>query len=375
MCTIAKRIPWNTLSPLADAGLWPRPLGFFHGRAAAAAVAAGLARPLAGGGIAFSSVMAMGLTPQRQFVSVTAALAEFEDWLEGPGRRFAPHARARLACLSPPRPPWAGLALDRPLVMGIVNVTPDSFSDGGQWLDPERAVAHGRALSEAGADILDIGGESTRPGAAPVPPAEEIRRIEPVVRALAGSGAVVSIDTRRAAVMERALAAGARIVNDISALAGDAASPALVARRGAAVVLMHMRGEPRTMQRDPVYAAPLVEVLEFLEARVAACMKAGIAPERIAVDPGIGFGKRASHNLELIAGIGALHALGTPLLLGVSRKSTIARLSRGEPPDRRLPGSLAALSFALGQGVHILRVHDVAETRQALALWTALAAS
>jgi dihydropteroate synthase len=367
--------PWSALSPLAEAGLWPRPLGFSFGRAAEAAVVAGLARPLIGGDIAFSAVMAIGLTPDRRLVSVTATLAEFEDWLAGPGRRFAPHTSARLARLSMPRPVWAGFALDRPLVMGIVNVTPDSFSDGGQWLDPQQAIAHGRALLEAGADILDVGGESTRPGAAAVPPAEEIRRIEPVVRELARSGAVVSIDTRRAAVMEQALAAGARIVNDISALAGDADSPAFVARQSAAVVLMHMRGEPRTMQQDPVYASPLVEVLEFLETRVAACMEAGIAPERIAVDPGIGFGKLVPHNLELIAGIGAFHALGCPVLLGVSRKSTIARLSRGEPPDRRLPGSLAALSFALGQGVQILRVHDVAETRQALALWTALAAS
>jgi dihydropteroate synthase len=259
--------------------------------------------------------------------------------------------------------------------MGVVNVTPDSFSNGGRWFDPAQAVAHGRALVEAGADLIDVGGESTRPGAVPVSPAEEIRRIEPVVRALAAGGIVVSIDTRRAAVIERALAAGARIINDISALAGDAESLALAARERMAVVLMHMRGEPRTMQKDPVYASPLVEVLEYLEARVAACAAAGIPPARIAIDPGIGFGKSVPHNLELIAGIGTFHAFGLPLVLGVSRKSMIARLSRGEPPDRRIPGSLAALFFALGQGVQILRVHDVAETRQALALWTALTAS
>lgn len=370
-----RAIAWNALAPLADAALWPRPLGFSHGRAAAEAVAAGLARPLAGGGIAFSLVAAMGLTPDRRFVSVSAPIEELEDWLAGPGRRFAPRTAARLAQLSAPRPGWAGFALDRPLVMGVVNVTPDSFSDGGRWLDPAQAIAHGRALAAAGADILDIGGESTRPGADPVPIEEEIRRIEPVVRALAAGGAVVSIDTRRALVMEQALGAGAQIVNDISALAGDPESLALAVRHRAAVVLMHMRGEPRTMQQDPVYASPLVEVLDYLEARVAALLAAGIARERIAVDPGIGFGKRAAHNLDLIAGIGALHALGCPLLLGVSRKSTIAHLSRGEPPDRRLPGSLALLLFAQGQGVQIARVHDVAETRQALALWTALAAS
>ncbi|MGH7109188.1 MAG: dihydropteroate synthase [Stellaceae bacterium] len=376
---------WDALAPLTDTALWPRPLGFSYGRAAAEATAAGLARPLAmglqptglsrGGAVAFSLIGAMGLAPDRRFVSVTAPVADFAAWLAGPGRRFAPRTAARLLALSAARPPWAGFALDRPLVMGVVNVTPDSFSDGGRWFDAAQAIAHGRALVKAGADILDIGGESTRPGAEPVSPEEEIRRIEPVVRELAASGAIVSIDTRRAAVMERALAAGARIWNDISALAGDPDSLARAARHRVPVVLMHMRGDPRTMQQDPVYASPLVEVLDVLEARIAACAGAGIAPERLAIDPGIGFGKRVPHNLELIAGIGAFHALGCPVVLGASRKSTIARVSRGEPAEERLPGSLALGLFALGQGAQILRVHDVAETRQALALWAALTAS
>jgi dihydropteroate synthase len=236
-------------------------------------------------------------------------------------------------------------------------------------------VAHGREMIAAGADIIDVGGESTRPGAAPLPHGEEIGRVEPVVRALADAGAVVSIDTRHHAVMERALAAGARIVNDVSALTADPEGLALVARRQAPVVLMHMRGEPQTMQRDPVYDFPLVEVLDYLEARIAACTAAGIPRERIVVDPGIGFGKLAPHNLELLAGLGAFHALGCPVMVGMSRKSMIARLSRGEPPDARLPGSLAAALFAVQQGAQILRVHDVAETRQALALWCAIAAS
>jgi dihydropteroate synthase len=257
--------------------------------------------------------------------------------------------------------------------MGVLNVTPDSFSDGGRWFDVERAVAHGRALVEAGADIIDVGGESTRPGATELPPGEETRRVEAVVRALAEGGAVVSIDTRHESVMERALAAGARIVNDVSALTHDPDSLAHVARCEAPIVLMHMRGEPPTMQREPVYDSPLVEVLEYLEARIAACVTAGIPRERIVVDPGIGFGKLVPHNLEILAGIGAFHALGCGVVLGVSRKSMIARLSRGEPPDARLPGSLAAALFAVAQGVQILRVHDVAETRQALALWGAIA--
>jgi dihydropteroate synthase len=369
----ARPLDWKRLDKVAADRLWLRPLGLLCGNAAREAVAAGLARPLAGAGLAFTLVAAFGLGSDRRLASVTAPIAELEGWLAGPGARFAARAQHRLALLSKPRPPWAGFALDRPLVMGVLNLTPDSFSDGGRWSDAERAVEHGRVLLEAGADIIDVGGESTRPGAAELPPREEIRRVEAVVRALDEDGAVVSIDTRHKAVMERALAAGARIVNDISALTHDPGSLAYIARREMPVVLMHMRGEPRTMQREPVYDSPLVEVLEYLEARIAACAAAGIPRERIVVDPGIGFGKLVPHNLELLAGIGTFHALGCGLVIGVSRKSMIAGLSRGEPPDARLPGSLAAALSAVQQGVQILRVHDVAETRQALVLWGAIA--
>ena len=360
-------LDWARLDKVAPDQLWLRPLGLLCGHAASEAVAAGLARRLAGADLAFTLVAALGLGFDRRLASVTAPIAELEGWLAGPGARFAEGAQDRLSRLSTPRLAWAGFALDRPLVMGVLNVTPDSFSDGGRWVDVERAVAHGRSLVAAGADIIDVGGESTRPGAAELLPGEEIRRVEPVVRALAEDGAVVSVDTRHKSVMEEALAAGARIVNDVSALTHDPESLALVARRAAPVVLMHMRGEPRTMQREPVYDSPLVEVLEYLEARITACAAAGIPRERIVVDPGIGFGKLVPHNLELLAGIGAFHALGCGVMLGVSRKSMIARLSRGEPPAARLPGSLAAALFAVQQGVQILRVHDVAETRQALA--------
>jgi len=372
---VAGRLGWEPLAGIASDRLWLRPLGLTSGRAAAQAVACGHARPLAGAGLAFTLLAATGLTPDRRLASVTASIAELETWIAGAGARFAGRLRQQLAALSAARAPWAGFALDRPLVMGVVNVTPDSFSDGGRWLDADLAITHGRALCEAGADIIDVGGESTRPGAAPLPPDEEIRRVDPVVRGLAGSGAVVSIDTRHRAVMESALAAGAQIVNDVSALTHDPGSLALVAGRQAQVVLMHMRGKPGTMQRDPVYASALVEVLEYLEARIEACSAAGIPRDRIVIDPGIGFGKLVPHNLELLAGIGAFHTLGCALMIGVSRKSTIARLSRGEPPEARLPGSLAAALFAVQQGVQILRVHDVAETRQALALWRAIAAS
>jgi dihydropteroate synthase len=365
---------WGRFDSVAENRLWLRPSGLIGGHTAIEAIAGGCVRPLAGSDLGFTSIAALGLGTDRRPISVTAPMSEFEAWIAGAGVRFAQRAEQQIARLLAPRAPWAGFTLDRPLVMGVLNVTPDSFSDGGQWFGAERAAAHGHALLEAGADIIDVGGESTRPGAGLLAPGEEIRRVEPVVRALARSGAVVSVDTRHAAVMEAALAAGARIVNDVSALTHDPDSLALADRHHAPVVLMHMLGEPRTMQRDPVYDSALIEVLEFLEARIEACTTAGIPREHIAVDPGIGFGKRVSHNLELLAGISAFHALGCAIVLGVSRKSTIARLSRGEPPEERLPGSLAAALFAVQQGIQILRVHDVAETRQALAVWRAIAA-
>ncbi|HYD99325.1 MAG TPA: dihydropteroate synthase, partial [Alphaproteobacteria bacterium] len=273
---------------------------------------------------------------------------------------------------SQPRPSLAGLAFDRPLVMGIVNVTPDSFSDGGDFADPARAIAHGRALRAAGADILDIGGESTRPGAAPVPVEQEIARVVPVVRALAAEGAVVSIDTRRAATMRAALAAGARILNDVTALAGDPDSLGVAAASGAPVVLMHMQGEPRTMQADPRYDDVAFDIHDHLTARIAACAAAGIPRARIVVDPGIGFGKTGAHNVDLLRQLTLLHGLGCPVMVGVSRKRFLAGLSRQEPPKERLAGSLAAALAALDQGCQILRVHDVAETVQACAVWRAL---
>jgi dihydropteroate synthase len=368
-------VDWAPLDGIAAERLRLRPLGIVGGRAAAEAIASGKARGLAGAGLGFTLVAAVGLGADRRPVSVIAPIAELEAWITKDGARFAERVRLQLGFLSAGRASWAGFALDRPILMGVLNVTPDSFSDGGQWFDTESAIARGRALLDAGADIIDVGGESTRPGAEALAPGEELRRVEPVVRALAELGAAVSIDTRHAAVMEAALDAGARIVNDVSALTHDPESLAVVSRRRCPVVLMHMRGEPATMQRDPVYDWPLVEVLDYLEARIAACNAAGVPRESIAVDPGIGFGKLVSHNLELLAGIGAFHSLGCAVLLGVSRKSTIARLSRGEPPDARLPGSLAAALSGLQQGVQILRVHDVAETRQAITVWQEIAAA
>jgi len=347
-----------------------RPLRPLSGETADLAVRAGTALRLAGGPLAFAAVEIVTRRPGSEsgMAGIVLPLAEARRRAASSGGG-AP-LEAALEALSAPRPPWAGLYFDRPLLMGIVNVTPDSFSDGGDFVDPGIAVAHGKALLAAGADILDVGGESTRPRATPVDPAEEARRVEPVIRALAGAGAVVSIDTRHAAVMEAALAAGARIVNDVSGLAGDPRSIEVVARHRAPVVLMHMRGDPATMQDDPVYDCAPLDVLDYLEERIAACEAAGIARADIAVDPGVGFGKRLRHNLAILARLSLLHVTGCPILLGASRKSFISSsIGRGEPPKARLPGSLAAELAALDQGVQILRVHDVAETWQAVQVW------
>jgi dihydropteroate synthase len=267
---------------------------------------------------------------------------------------------------------WANLPADRPLVMGIVNVTPDSFSDGGDALAPEAAIAAGLAQFQAGADMVDVGGESTRPGAAALPPDIEIARILPVVRALSPLGAV-SIDTRNAATMRAALAAGARIVNDVSGLAHDPEAAGTVARAGCAVVLMHMRGTPATMQAQATYADVAAEVARELAARRDAALAAGIAAHAIALDPGIGFAKTPAQNLTLLRGLDRIVALGHPVLVGVSRKRFIGDYGAAPDPKARLPGSIAAALFALSRGGRILRVHDVAETVQALRLWCALA--
>jgi dihydropteroate synthase len=347
------------------------PTALLAGADAAAAVGLGLALPLAGGCLAFTEIEARARILGGA-VAARGTLAELRHWAQAQGLARRDEVEAALTALAAPRPPWAGLALDRPRIMGILNVTPDSFSDGGRFADAEAAVAQGKALVAAGADIVDVGGESTRPGAEPVAPADEIRRIEPVVRGLVEAGVTVSIDTRRAAVMRAALAAGAGIINDVTALAGDPDGLFVAAGSGAALALMHMAGDPRTMQVDPRYDDVLLDVLDFLESRIARCVEAGIARERIAVDPGIGFGKSDRHNLALLARLALFHGIGCAVLVGASRKSFIGRQAGGGPRDR-LGGSLAAALAAAGQGAQILRVHDVAETRQALALQAAIA--
>jgi dihydropteroate synthase len=257
-----------------------------------------------------------------------------------------------------------------PKLMGVVNVTPDSFSDGGQYLDPAAAVRHGEELARDGAAILDVGGESTRPGAAEVEESEELRRVEPVVRALAGE-ATVSIDTSKAAVAAAALDAGASIVNDVTAFKHEPEMAALCAERGVGVVLMHMPGNPRTMQDDPRYEDVVDEVKAFLAERMEFAVGQGVEEDRIWLDPGIGFGKTLEHNLELLRRLGELRELGRPLVVGASRKSFIGKVD-GSAVGDRIGGSIASTVLAAAEGAAVLRVHDVAEMAQALAVANAV---
>jgi dihydropteroate synthase len=262
----------------------------------------------------------------------------------------------------------------RALVMGIVNVTPDSFSDGGRFASADAAVAHGLELVRQGADLLDVGGESSRPGAEPVSADVELARVLPVVRALAAQTTVpLSVDTTKAAVADACLAAGAHVINDITALRGDPELARVVVARGAGVVLMHMQGTPRTMQTDPQYDDVTAEVCGFLEERLQAAVAAGIAAGRVALDPGIGFGKTTAHNLRLLADLGDLAALGRPVVLGVSRKGFFGSLLRGRGVTERLAASLAVACQAVAHGTaHIIRAHDVRETRDAVTLLAAI---
>jgi dihydropteroate synthase len=256
-------------------------------------------------------------------------------------------------------------------VMGIVNVTPDSFSDGGLYLDSDAAIAHGRALFEEGADVVDVGGESTRPGAAAVPADEERRRTEPVVRELAAGGAKVSIDTSKAAVAAAALNAGASIVNDVTAFAADPELAGLCAHRGCEVILMHMQGTPQTMQENPTYDDVVDDVKAFFAERIELAVSRGVAEERIWVDPGIGFGKTLDHNLTLLRRLSELRDLGRPIVVGTSRKSFLGKLT-GRDASGRLGGTIASNVIALANGADVFRVHDVHEVREALVVAEAI---
>ncbi|PLL11619.1 dihydropteroate synthase [Tabrizicola sp. TH137] len=313
------------------------------------------ALPLAGGWCWFAEVEVLRRDAPPRVVPLSALAGEVRDRL------------------SAPRPAFGGMEMDAPRIMGILNVTPDSFSDGGKFLAPEAALAQARAMAAA-ADMLDIGGESTRPGAAEVEVAEEVARTAPVIAALrdGGLGCPISIDTRKAPVARAALAAGAGIVNDVAAMGFDPAMASVVAEAGAPVILMHSVGTPATMQDDPRYEDVLLDVYDFLKARIAVVEAAGISRDRIMVDPGIGFGKTAAHNLALIRRLSLFHDLGVPVLLGASRKRFIGAIGGEAVAEQRVAGSLAVALAGVAQGAQVLRVHDVAETRQALRLWQAV---
>jgi dihydropteroate synthase len=342
--------------------LYLNPVGLIYGATAGAAVADGLALPLAGGAIAFAAAeLIEGVAGSTKRRLLTA------QQIVGSGDTDLGSLVARVTA---PRPPFAGLSLDRPRLMGIVNVTPDSFSDGGLYDTTEGAIVHAAELAEAGADIVDVGGESTRPGSDAVAEADELARIVPVIKGLCGLRAVLSLDTRKSAVARAAAETGASILNDVSALTHDAESLAVVAETGLSVVLMHAKGEPKTMQDNPAYDDVALEVFDYLEGRIAAALAAGIDRARIAADPGLGFGKTLAHNLALLGHTALFHGLGVPLLIGASRKRFVG-LGQGKDPRAREPGSFAAAIVAAAQGAQIFRVHDVAGTAQALAVWRA----
>ena len=320
---------------------------------------------LAGGLNWFASVELIHEDGQRELVPVEGIEARFDEAMAADWSRLtSPRAPLQLGERT--------IRLDQPQVMGIVNATPDSFSDGGSFADANEAAEAGALMAQQGAAIIDVGGESTRPGASTVWEGDEVERVVPVIQQLAAAGNAVSIDTRKSGVMTAAFDAGAAMVNDVSALTWDPQSAELVAKTNVPVVLMHHRGDPATMQDAPRYDDVLVEVYEWLEDRIDAAVEAGIARENILVDPGIGFGKTVAHNLELLNGLALFHSLGCPVILGASRKRMIGALSGEAPADQRLPGSLALALKAVEQGAQIVRVHDVPETVQALKVWRGL---
>lgn len=361
----------SALAALPDyATVYLRPVGFgmtpFNDPASC--------RRLAGGAVWFGLVQVIARRGTRRTVSVMVPVAEIEQLIGTLPQKQRERVQRQWQALLAPRPPLdlgggKALRFEGPSVMGILNLTPDSFSDGGLNLDPEVAMETALMMMEQGAAIIDVGAESTRPGAKPVWEGDEIERIRPFAERIGRGGLPWSVDTRKAAVMRFALEQGAAIINDVSALTYDPQSLTVAAASSCPVVLMHHQGDPQTMQDRPAYDDVLLDVFDWLEERVAACEAAGIERRRIILDPGIGFGKSVRHNLQLVNGLGLFHALGCPLLLGVSRKRFIGALSREEPAEKRMPGSIALALEGAEQGVQLFRVHDVAETVQALKVW------
>ncbi len=350
------------------ASLYLRPAGILAGQAAASG------RALAGGTRSFTAISANARTPDGNRWDWTADIDGFLSWASDESPEVRDAVSSRLEALTRHRPVLDNLTthgLGGIGLMGIVNVTPDSFSDGGAHAGAA-AIDHGCRLADAGATILDVGGESTRPGANTVSVQEELDRVIPVVEGLAAAGHIVSIDTRKSAVMRAAVAAGASVVNDVSGLTYDPDAPAAAAELSVPVILMHMRGEPGTMQSLAQYEDPLLDVFDELSEAVARAVAAGVRPTNVLIDPGIGFAKTLPHNLAVLEGLALFHGLGCPIVLGVSRKSMVADIMGPIPPVERVPGSLAAALYGVAAGVQILRVHDVAETAQAVRVWRAI---
>ena len=332
---------------------------------------------LAGGLVWFAMVEAIAADAGGRFATALVPVERIEDFAASLPEPQAGAAKRQLARIVAARPALTlgerTVRLDQPQAMGILNVTPDSFSDGGGLGDqPDAAAARAVAMSEAGAAIVDVGGESTRPGAKPVWEGDEIARVVPVIERLRRAGVALSLDTRKAAVMTAGLVAGAHLINDVSALTHEPAAIDAVAASGCPVILMHHQGTPETMQQEPRYRDALLDVYDWLEARIDAVVAAGIARERLLIDPGIGFGKALRHNLAILNGLSLLHGLGLPIVLGASRKRTIGALANEAPVEKRLGGSLALALLGAAQGVQLLRVHDVFETVQALRVWRGL---
>ncbi|MBI36573.1 MAG: dihydropteroate synthase [Alphaproteobacteria bacterium] len=350
-----------------------RPVGVLFGSIADQLISAGQAYRLAGGPFSFSHAEMIASDSVGNIESKISSVEGLKDNF----RNFCINNKAKVTeCLEhfiETRESFAGFSLSgldyKPRILGVLNVTPDSFFDGGLYETTEAAISHARALHIAGADIIDIGGESTRPGAKEVSLDEELSRVMPVVKALSEDGIVVSVDTRHSEVMRQVIGAGAKVINDVSALRHDAESLSVVANNDVDVILMHMRGLPETMQNEPFYKNVVLDVYDMLYDRINHCLEAGIERKRICVDPGVGFGKSVEHNLELISSLSIFQGLGCGLAIGISRKSFIDSVSKTDGPDRRLLGSIASLIAALNQGVNIVRVHDVSETLQAINMW------
>ena len=352
--------------------IYLRPVGLFHQTGALQIEDGDAGWPglgLCGGPATFAAVEVIeriaGGEIFRRIVSLT-------DLFERDWGRHNLRVSEILDAIRTPRAPLMGLRMDRPRIMGIVNVTPDSFSDGGKWIDPTTAIEHALALAEQGADILDIGGESTRPGSDAVAVADELARVIPVIKGLREkTDKLISIDTRKSQVMAAAADAGADILNDVSALTFDPEALDVAADTGLPVMLMHAQGDPKTMNDNPQYSDVALDVYDFLAERIKVCEEAGIPKAKLIADPGIGFGKHLHHNISVMNALSLYHGLGVPILLGASRKKLIGQLCNVDDPEARVPGSLAAALIGLNQGVQITRVHDVAETKQAFSIWQA----